>query len=87
MKKVRKIYMERVAQEAEPELGGRDDTNAMVIMGESTSLQMPIVLHLHPKESVFLSQQWICSWDELHHPSKVFESFLDPKGRLAGLGV
>jgi hypothetical protein len=84
---VRKIYMERVAQEAELELGGRDDKNAMVIMEKSTSLQMPIVLHPQPKESVLLSQQWIRSWDELHHPSKVFESFWDPKGRLAGLGV
>jgi hypothetical protein len=82
---IKKLYMERIGQEAE--LGDQDDEVTRAIMEESTSLQMPIVLEPQPKGSITISQQWIRSWDELHNPSKVFESFWNPEGGLVGLGV
>jgi hypothetical protein len=82
---VKKVYMERVSQDAK--LNDQDDEDARAVMEKSFSLQMPIVLYPQPEGSVTISQQWIRSWDELHSPSKVLESFWHPTGSLVGLGV
>lgn len=82
---IKKLYVERVNESLESE--DEDDEAAMEIMEESSSLHMPIVMYPQPKGGITTSQQWIRSWDELKHPSKVFESFWAPTGTLAGLGV
>ncbi|ORY11166.1 hypothetical protein BCR34DRAFT_333826 [Clohesyomyces aquaticus] len=66
---------------------GTDDDEAEEIKDDSVSLHLPAILEPKPAAELTTSVQWIRAWDEVESPGKIFESFWNGDGVLAGLGV